>query len=295
MFIIVELSVHAMEAWQLWKWAFRFSLHLLQSILWALLRVSIWRDKVSRILSFAWNFLLMLSFIAFWSEEFLLNCCELPEDVPWPEKGRCGREFQPGWGRGPLLKLLLLMKLTSSNPFPGQLFPVWLIFAQCSQVIRESCAWTGTASGASSSFYSKRSILAVSMSWPSIWWTARGLFFALSCFHPWLLAIFSMRVQAVATLKDKKDAPAAASRCSCVDRCSPWKKLWMISHCSILLWGQAAMYSWSLSHASATISSASCWKLEILFLRELVFPRGKYFTRKAFEHASHVANLARFR
>ena len=157
------------------------------------------------------------------------------------------------------------MKLTSSDPFSGQLFPVWPVFPQCSQFIRESSAWTGTASGAPSSFFSRRSILAASMSELSIWWTPRGLLFALSSLHPWLLAIFSMRVRAAATLKDKNDPPAAASRCSCADRCRPWKKFWIINHCSIPWWGQAAMYSCSLSHASTTDSSASCLKLEIRF------------------------------
>ncbi|WVZ52123.1 hypothetical protein U9M48_003213 [Paspalum notatum var. saurae] len=40
--------------------------------------------------------------------------------------------------------------------------------------------------------------------------------------------------------------------------------------------------------ASATVSSASCWKLEILFLNALVFRKGKYLARNALEHASHV-------
>ena len=161
--------------------------------------------------------------------------------------------------------------------------------------MRESSAWTDTASGAPSSFFSRRSILAASMSEPSIWWTPRGLLFALSSLHPWLLAIFSMRVRAAVMLQDKNDPPAAASRCSYADRCSPWKKFWIISHCSIPWWGQAAMYSCSFSHASATDSSASCLKLEIRFLSELVFAREKYFARKALEHASQVVKLLRFR
>ena len=55
------------------------------------------------------------------------------------------------------------------------------------------------------------------------------------------------------------------------------------------------MYSFSLSHASAIDSSASYLKLEIRFLSELVFPSGKYFARKALEHASQVTKLLQFR
>ncbi|WVZ52230.1 hypothetical protein U9M48_003312, partial [Paspalum notatum var. saurae] len=33
--------------------------------------------------------------------------------------------------------------------------------------------------------------------------------------------------------------------------------------------------------------------LEILFLNALVFPKGKYLARNAFEHASHVVSVAR--
>jgi hypothetical protein len=42
------------------------------------------------------------------------------------------------------------------------------------------------------------------------------------------------------------------------------------------------------------VSSWSCWKLEILFLKALVLPTGKYLARNALEQASHVLNASLF-
>lgn len=52
----------------------------------------------------------------------------------------------------------------------------------------------------------------------------------LSSFHSSLIAIFSIRVQVIVTLKDKKDPPNSTSRCSSMILLRSWKKLWMEIH-----------------------------------------------------------------